>query len=400
MAEENSRIGRFGGQTSGAFAPRVSSLTTRRAAIVKSGAGPGFPAIWLESTSRTADTGYRCPGTLEQDLENGGDILSILAVLDTGLARADAEPVPHRLRHTGLLHTPLLHMGAVVLLVLASGPSSSAQGACDRDCLRGFITQYLDALIAHKPAALPVTADIRFTEDTVPMKLGEGLWKTASRLRPYRQEFIDVRAGVAGAHVVVEEGTSPSMVVLRLRIVGRRIAEAETMVVRNRAEGVLFEPEALKAPSPAMTLVPPAAQRNTRDEAIRIAQLYPAGLRAGSFVKVDTPFATGAYRFENGRMMAGPGCTFAAGCDNIKTQGIPTLSEATSRLAAVDEELNIVYVSTSAPARSARPGRPSSLCGRRSRSMAARFTPSRRSWNRRRWMPDLAGSRPAPCRVG
>jgi hypothetical protein len=243
-----------------------------------------------------------------------------------------------------LLRTRLLQLGAVVLLVLASGPSPSAQGACDRECLRGFITQYLDALIAHKPAALPVTGDFRFTEDTVPMTLGEGLWKTASRLRPYRQEFIDVRAGVAGAHVVVEEGMSPSMVVLRLKIVGRRIAEAETMVVRNRAEGVLFEPEALKALSPAMTLVPPAAQRNTREEAIRIAQLYPAGLRAGSFVKVDTPFAPGAYRFENGRMMAGPGCTFAAGCDSIKTQRIPTLPETTSRLAAVDEELGIVWL--------------------------------------------------------
>ena len=45
------------------------------------------------------------------------------------------------------------------------------------------------------------------------------------------------------------------------------------------------------------------------------AERYPAGLKIGSFVKVDTPFAPEAYRFENGRLMAGPGCTFIPGCD-------------------------------------------------------------------------------------
>jgi hypothetical protein len=76
----------------------------------------------------------------------------------------------------------------------------------------------------------------------------------------------------------------------------------------------------------------------------KIAQYYPAGLKAGSFVKVDAPFASNAYRFENGQLMAGPGCTFFAGCANIKIQTIPTLSGITHRVAAVDEELGIVML--------------------------------------------------------
>jgi hypothetical protein len=67
-------------------------------------------------------------------------------------------------------------------------------------------------------------------------------------------------------------------------------------------------------------------------------------LKAGSFITVDAPFASDAYRFENGQLMAGPGCTFLPGCENIKTQKIPTLSHVSYRVAAVDEDLGIVLL--------------------------------------------------------
>ena len=253
----------------------------------------------------------------------------------------------------------LLPLGLVAAALLTFAPGPAAQSACDRDCLRGLITQYLDALIAHDPARLPVTPTLKFTEDAVTMKLGEGLWKTATRLRPFRMDILDVRAGVAGTHVLVDEGPStplgtgpstplgtgatPSMVAVRMKIENRRIAEIETMVVRNRTEGFFFQPDALKAASAAMTRVPPKEQLPTRDEMIRIASLYPAGLRAGSFVKVDAPFGAEAYRLENGQLMAGPGCTTLPGCTDIKGQRIPTLAQLSYRLAGVDEELGIVW---------------------------------------------------------
>jgi hypothetical protein len=67
-------------------------------------------------------------------------------------------------------------------------------------------------------------------------------------------------------------------------------------------------------------------------------------LKIGSFVTADVPFTSDAYRFENGRLMAGPGCTFIAGCDNIKTQRIPTLAGITDRVMVVDEDLGIVWL--------------------------------------------------------
>jgi hypothetical protein len=233
-------------------------------------------------------------------------------------------------------------MLAAALTVAAPAPSDAT--GCDRACLRGFITQYLAALVAHDPSRLPVAKNVRFTEDSVEKHLGEGLWQTATAIRPFRQDVLDVREAVAGTHAILEEHGAPVMLVLRLKIVSGKITEVETMVVRNRAEGLIFEPDALKAASPAMNIVPIPAQRATREAAIRIAERYPMGLREGSFVKTNVPFADGAYRLEGGRLMAGPGCTFLPGCENIRTQKIPMLPAITWQIAAVDEDLGIVWV--------------------------------------------------------
>jgi hypothetical protein len=237
------------------------------------------------------------------------------------------------------------HFGLLLLgSAFFASAADSKSAPCDRDCLRGFVTQYLNALIAHKPADLPLADNVRFTEDTVEMKLGASpLWINAARLRAYRLDILDTRQGVAASQAIVEESGAPVMLMLRLKISSGKIAEVETQVTRNKTEGSLFNTDALKAPSGAMLWVP-GDSRNAREEAIRIAEFYPAGLKAGSFVTVDAPFAADAYRFENGQLMAGPGCTFRPDCGNIKTQKIPTLSEVTYRVAAVDEDLGIVLL--------------------------------------------------------
>ena len=230
----------------------------------------------------------------------------------------------------------------IVLLLLAPGRASAA--GCDRACLKGMVTQYLAALVAHDPSRLPLAKTVRFTEDSVEKRLGEGLWRTVTAALPYRQDFLDVRDGIAGAHAIVEENGAPVMLALRLKVSGRKMTEVETLVVRNRTEGLIFEPDALKTASPAMNVVPPKGQRPSREELIRIATLYPMGLRAGSFTKVDVPFAPGAYRLEGGRLMAGPGCTFIKGCEDIKTERVPTLPDITWQVLAVDDEQGIVWL--------------------------------------------------------
>jgi hypothetical protein len=229
----------------------------------------------------------------------------------------------------------------MLLFVICAGAQTPAAGNCDRECLRGFITQYLNAMVEHNPKALATAPTVRFTEDTVTMPLGEGLWKNASKLRTYRQDFLDVREGVAASHVIVEEAANPVMLALRLKIVNRKITEVETMVTRNKTEGAIYDIEALKTAKAAMSVVPEPSQRLSRAEAIRIAEYYPTGLKVGgNFAAVDAPFAPDAYRLENGVLTAGPGAR--AGSENIRTGSVIAHPDVSYRLAAVDEELGIV----------------------------------------------------------
>jgi hypothetical protein len=246
---------------------------------------------------------------------------------------------------------PLKSLGtAIVILLFASSPLLAAPNAnklpahCDRACLSDLVTQYLKDMVARDPGALPVASNVRFTENGDVMKLGDGLWRTASGLGPYRQDILDVPGDTAATQaIVLEDGDKPVLFALRLNERGGKIGQIETMVVRPDKSSLIFDPAGYQKGNEQMAFVPPASEIDPRAEAIKIAMKYPEGLKVGSFVQVDTPFAPGAYRIENGIHTAGPGCA-RAGCENIKTQTIIQHPGVRARVAAVDARLGIVLL--------------------------------------------------------
>jgi hypothetical protein len=242
-----------------------------------------------------------------------------------------------------------------VLLLLCSAWAATVHAgqrpaaACDRECLRGKVTQLLYALVKHDVKGLPVADTLRVTEDAVQKPLAQvGLVKSVTGLRGFRQDIIDERAGVAGADVMVEESGAPVMLVVRLKVVADRITEIELVATRSRAEGLIFNIAGLSAPSAEMNYAPRPEQLGTRDDMIKAAMKYPEGLSAAkTFAAVNAPFAPNAYRYENGQVMAGPNCTFAAGCQNISTQSLAIferLGDPQTRVIAVDERMGIVWL--------------------------------------------------------
>ena len=224
-----------------------------------------------------------------------------------------------------------------------------APATCDRECLRGTVTQVLHALLTHDVSGLPVADTLRVTEDAVEKPLAKvGLVNTVTRLRGFRQDIIDERAGVAGAHVVVEESGAPVLLVVRLKVADEKLTEVELVATRSRAEGLIFNIDGLTAPSAVMSYAPRPAQLPTREAAIEAALHYPEGLNAArTFAAVNAPFAPDAYRYENGQVMAGPACTFAPGCQNISTQSLAIferLGDVQTRVIAVDERMGIVWL--------------------------------------------------------
>lgn len=246
-----------------------------------------------------------------------------------------------------LLHSRISKPFAAYILVAALLVASARPAAaknCNRACLGDLVTQYLDSMVAHNPAALPVTKNVRFTENGNVMKLGQGLWRTASGLGTYRQDILDVPGHTAATQAsVIEDGNKPVLFTLRLKENNGKINQIETMVVRHDKSTPIFDPGGFEKGNAQMAFVPPASEINSRAETVKIAMNYAEGLKVGSFVRVNTPFSTGAYRIENGIHTAGPGCA-RAGCENIKTQTIITHPGITARVAAVDDHLGIVLL--------------------------------------------------------
>jgi hypothetical protein len=232
---------------------------------------------------------------------------------------------------------------AIAASIVTCHAARSAALDCDRACLRTIVTQYLDAFVAHQPNAA-FARGFKYIEDTIDTKAGDGFWKEATRLRPYRLDVLDTRLGMAGTMTIVEVDGAPAMVAAIAKVVDRKIVLLETLVAHNVKEGVLFDIDNLQKKASSMGAIVPPPKRTPRDEAVRTAELYPAGLKAGSFVAVDVPFGSDAYRFENGRLMAGPGCSFIPGCDQIKSQRVPTLAGFTYRFLAMDEDTGVVWL--------------------------------------------------------
>ena len=118
----------------------------------------------------------------------------------------------------------------VALMLLTVGVQTSAAQTCDRACLKNAMTTYLSALVAQDPSKAPLAPNVRFTEDAKELKIGDGFWKTATKVGDYRQDFIDVKEQVVASWVIVEESGRPAKLTARLKVANGRITEVETLV--------------------------------------------------------------------------------------------------------------------------------------------------------------------------
>src|SRR5688500_4619261 len=66
---------------------------------------------------------------------------------------------------------------------------------CDRACLERVVDQYLEALVARDPKRLPLSADVKYTENAQVVPIGDGFWKTVQGRGDYTHYFADPEAG-------------------------------------------------------------------------------------------------------------------------------------------------------------------------------------------------------------
>lgn len=192
--------------------------------------------------------------------------------------------------------------GLLSLFVLAGASLAQAApqraGACDRACLQGHITAYLNALVAHDPGRLPLASNVRFTENGVAIPLGEALWSTIDRLGAFRSDYVDTQAQQVASIVAFVENGKPGLMSLRLRIVNRRIAEIETVLNRNNAGALAMQP-----PDPLWQAIEPPATRVSRAELAARAEGYLKAVASSDSRHVRFN-PKSCIRFENSSVMA------------------------------------------------------------------------------------------------
>jgi len=182
-------------------------------------------------------------------------------------------------------------MNAAMMMVQGGPP-------CDRACLNQMLEDYLTALKAHDPSKLPLMPGVRFTENNSPLSLPDGLWNTVDKITDYRLPVLDVEDGQAGLMTTVEEHGKPAFLSLRLKVVGRRIAEIETIVLRPQANNGFGNPTAMPR-RPVFYEDVPADKQLSRVQLIEIANSYFETLQQNHGV-VFAPFASTCHRLENG----------------------------------------------------------------------------------------------------
>lgn len=234
----------------------------------------------------------------------------------------------------------------------AQPPAVVDTSVCNRACLFAQLDAYLAALQAKDPSLVAWADGVRFTENNVVLGLGDGLWGTITGMGEYNLRFADEKNGEAGFYGVVDEPDFSSLFGLRLKVVNRQIAEAETVVLRmvNEPKGIVW-PEPVLEHKPLFHDVLPQAMRRSRSELVELADGYFSTLQQNDGT-LHTAFHPDCNRVENGtKTTNNPQVEFtsvgAMGCEEQFKLGNYFYDDAirARRYPLIDEERGLVLAS-------------------------------------------------------
>jgi hypothetical protein len=239
---------------------------------------------------------------------------------------------------------------AVLLTFGAAAISMAANAAkCDRACLVRTVDAYVAAMVAHNPSQVAFATNVKFVENTVPMKPGEGLWKTASQGPTTFKIYVpDPVSQQVGLLCVMTEGGKPIQFGLRLKLANGKITEAEHLIARDLPEPSLKN---LQTPRPGLLATVPPAERTPREKMLKIGSSYYTALVTAN--GRAAPFADDCLRHENGMPTTGNpppktpgmGTMGAMGCrDQINTHTFDYITRIEPRRVEIaDPETGLVF---------------------------------------------------------
>lgn len=173
-------------------------------------------------------------------------------------------------------------------------------GPCDRECLKGIVDTYIDAMVAGDPQAAPFADGVKYTENTEVIAIGQGLWETATGAsETYRIYVPDPVARQVGFMGLIQSGDENHLLALRLKVDDDEITEVEHLVA---SVGPNVLPN-LQTPRASLVTELPKWDRIPREIMLVIAASYYDALLQSN--GEATLFAENCERRENGMITAG-----------------------------------------------------------------------------------------------
>jgi hypothetical protein len=191
----------------------------------------------------------------------------------------------------------------LVFITLLIAPSfSQAAQTCDRQCMVDLMKDYLAALVAHDPSAVPFDKDVKFTQNTANIPVGYGLWVTASGGPSEFQIYAADPLMQQVACLVMMKENNNEVILLGVRLALRRgkISEAEHHVV---TKDLLHTMQNLKKPRPGLVEDISPEDRTPREQMLDIGLSYYDALTGEDGTLA--PFALECERRENGSTSVG-----------------------------------------------------------------------------------------------
>jgi hypothetical protein len=168
---------------------------------------------------------------------------------------------------------------------------------CDRTCLITIMDGYMNAMFRHDPNAVPpLSVDVRMTENTAEMSVGEGLlWRQKVEPTSFKIYIADPVAGQVAQQARLRVGGRDTLVAVRLKIDRDKIQEIEQLYAQDVDKAAI---QLLTTPLPILTTDVPAGEKTSRDILYRAANSYFDALE-GDNGKIGA-FANDCVRHENG----------------------------------------------------------------------------------------------------
>ncbi|MDR2214642.1 MAG: hypothetical protein LBE59_02240 [Nevskiaceae bacterium] len=232
----------------------------------------------------------------------------------------------------------------------------TAREPCDEACLIDLSDRFMDAMVRNRPQDLPWANYVRFTENSVAQQIDEGIWGSIRAKSDTALRVADPRTGTVTWYGLISDHDAWAWFGLRLKVLGRRIADVQVHAARERNPGPFGDPKQF-ALDPALSAELPAGERSNRRKMLALVAGYQDSMQRNDG-RVLARLAPNCVRRENGiavtagdvgsaGIVKAPG-SFATGCEAQLKLGLyrPVDAIRDRRVLAVDEARGLVVMSS------------------------------------------------------